>query len=231
MRNLHCTRGKFNCFDILEEIMEEIDTQLAVISGLTDANTQTANAKSSAAIQATLESTTTPTKLRGERNGQLQQTEAVPNTNSESAISVAVASEKLSPQRHVDIENALAEVRNAWQRYRSTNRRNAVYFYLEAVFALVTRWGRDKCALKNSRVAFRLQLRTTKMKAEPFGIIIFCTCDPAVADAKMRSKWSRVLRFARKAKRADQGLTDFIKTSGGINKCAGRFSTQRGRRD
>ena len=36
------------------------------------------------------------------------------------------------------------------------------------------------------------------MKPEPFGIVIFCTSDPEVADAKTRSKWSRVLRYATK---------------------------------
>ena len=58
------------------------------------------------------------------------------------------------------------------------------------------------------------------MKPEPFARVIFCTCDPDVADAKTRSKWSRVLRFARKAKSADQTLTEFIKSNGGINACA-----------
>jgi len=44
----------------------------------------------------------------------------------------------------------------------------------------------------------------------------------AIADAKTRSKWSRVLRYARKAKPADQRLTDFIKSQGGLNACARR---------
>jgi hypothetical protein len=38
-----------------------------------------------------------------------------------------------------------------------------------------------------------------------------------VADAKTRSKWSRVLRFARSVKPANQSLTDFIKSNGGLN--------------
>jgi hypothetical protein len=62
------------------------------------------------------------------------------------------------------------------------------------------------------------------MKPEPFGIVIFCTSDPEVADAKTRSKWSRVLRYARKAKPAHQRLTDFIKSNGGLNECARRFA-------
>jgi hypothetical protein len=100
-----------------------------------------------------------------------------------------------------------------------------VYFYLEAVFALVRRWQRHKCSLKNSRAALRLQPKAPKMKLEPFAIVIFCTCDPRIADPKTRSKWSRGLRFARKMKPAGQTLTDFIKSNGGINACARLFAS------
>jgi len=55
------------------------------------------------------------------------------------------------------IEAELVKVRSAWARYRATNSRNAVYGYLQSVFALVTRWRRLNCAVKNSRPALRLQ--------------------------------------------------------------------------
>jgi hypothetical protein len=126
-----------------------------------------------------------------------------------------------------EIEVELAEVKDAWQRYRSTNSRDAVYFYLEAVFALVMRWRRFNSALKNSRAALRLQSDAPKMKPEPFAIVIFCTSDADIADAKTRSKWSRVLRYARKAKPTNQRLTDFIKSKGGLNECARLFSVTR----
>jgi hypothetical protein len=126
------------------------------------------------------------------------------------------------------IEAELAEVRSAWARYRATNSRNAVYVYLQSVFALVTRWRRLNGAVKNSRAALRLQHDPPQMKPEPFGIVIFCTSDPDVADAKTRSKWSRVLRYARKTKPAGQRLTDFIKSKGGLNECARRFARRLG---
>jgi hypothetical protein len=122
------------------------------------------------------------------------------------------------------IEIELAPIRRAWAKYRSTNGRDAVYFYLEAIFAVVTRWQQLNCAMKNSRAALRLQHDAPQMKPEPFGIVIFCTADLDVADAKTRSKWSRVLRYARKAKPGDRRLTDFIKSNGGINECARRFA-------
>jgi len=123
-----------------------------------------------------------------------------------------------------DIEAELAEVRKAWARYQSTNGRDVVYFFLAAVFAVVTRWQHFNCALKKSRAALRLQADAPQMKPEPFGIVIFCTADLEVADAKTRSKWSRVLRYARKEKPANQMLTEFIKSNGGINACAGMFA-------
>ena len=131
---------------------------------------------------------------------------------------------KLSAAVRQEIERELAYVRAAWQKYRSTNSRDAVYFYLESVFSLVTRWQRLNCSLKNSRAALCLKPRAPKMKPEPFGIVIYCTADLEVADAKTRSKWSRVLRYARKAKPANQSVTEFIKTNGGINACARRFA-------
>ena len=121
------------------------------------------------------------------------------------------------------IESELAKVKSAWARYRSTNSRDAVYGYLESVFALVTRWRRLNCAVKNSRAALRLQHDAPQMKPEPFGIVIFCTADPKVADAKTRSKWSRMLRYAARTKPGGQRLTDFIKSNGGLNECASKF--------
>ena len=131
---------------------------------------------------------------------------------------------KPCPNANPEIERELAEVKAAWQKYRSTNRRDAVYFYLEAVFAVVTRWQRLKCSLKNSQMALRLHPNAPRMKPETFAIVIFCTSDPAVANAKTRSKWSRVLRYARKAKPINQRLAEFIKSNGGLNECARRFA-------
>jgi len=131
-----------------------------------------------------------------------------------------------TPSRNADIDIELAEVTRAWRVYRATIGRDAVYIFLSRVFAVVTRWQHLNCAVKNSRAALRHQLDAPQMKPEPFGIVIFCTSDPEVVDAKTRSKWSRALRFARKAKPANQRLTDFIKSKGGLNECAARFAQE-----
>lgn len=82
--------------------------------------------------------------------------------------------------------------------------------------------------MKYSRAALRLQHSAPQMKPEPFGIVIFCTADPEIADAKTRSKFSRALRFASKAKPPNQRLTYFIKSKGGLNQCAYQFAQDGG---
>jgi hypothetical protein len=146
--------------------------------------------------------------------------------NPHPAVNERISKPTLNPIS--SIEGELADVRRAWEKYRSTNGRDAIYIYLTAVFRLVMRWRCLDCALKNSQAALRLQHDAPRMKPEPFGIVIFCISDPEVADAKTRSKWSRVLRYARNAKPGDQRLTDFIKSKGGLNECARRFARRLG---
>ncbi len=131
---------------------------------------------------------------------------------------------KVPPLTKPVLEVELAEMDRAWRKYRSTNSRDAVYIYLTSVFGIVTRWRRLNCALNKSRAALRLRPNPPQMKAEPFGIVIFCTTDPKIVDAKTRSKWSRVLRYAARIKPPGQRLVDFVKSRGGINECARKFA-------
>ena len=138
------------------------------------------------------------------------------------ALDEPISTPTLNPISSIEAE--LAEIRRAWERYRSTNSRDAIYIYLTAVFGIVARWRRLNGAVKNSRTALRLQAGAAQMKPEPFGIVIFCTADREIADAKIRSKWSRVLRYAARKKPAYQRLADFVKSNGGLNECARRFT-------
>jgi hypothetical protein len=65
--------------------------------------------------------------------------------------------------------------------------------------------------------------------ADPFAAVIFCTADPEKADYRIRSKWSRILRYAAEFKDLDEPLAEFIKRKGGINKCATRYTRRLGR--
>ena len=67
-------------------------------------------------------------------------------------------------------------------------------------------------------------------REDPFAAIIRCTADPAKADNRTRSKWSRALRYAAAYKPESEPLEQFVKRKGGINKCVTRFSVGLGRR-
>jgi len=126
---------------------------------------------------------------------------------------------------HSTVSDELEHARRAWVRYQSTRQRDAVYGYLTAVFAVVKHWKKQHRAKASSHqaVVATKQRRAIRIN-EPFAAVIFCTSDPEIADANPRSKWSRALRYARKAKPAGQRLKDFIKSKGGLNECAARFA-------
>jgi hypothetical protein len=140
-------------------------------------------------------------------------------------IRISIAKPKLTAKPDIDTE--LAEMRRAWRAYQSHNSRDAVYTYLSKVFAVVTRWQRLGCAFKNARAVLRVQANAPQMKSEPFAIVIFCTSDADVINAKTRSKWSRVLRYVRKTKPSEVRLIEFIKSKGGLNECARGFTRSR----
>ena len=49
------------------------------------------------------------------------------------------------------------------------------------------------------------------------------TADPARADKRTRSKWSRAVRYAEKQKDEKEPLAEFVKRKGGINECVARY--------
>jgi hypothetical protein len=70
--------------------------------------------------------------------------------------------------------------------------------------------------------ALRLQRLKVSDREDPFAAIIRCTADPAKADKRTRSKWSRVMRYAAAYKSVSEPLDQFIQRKGGINACAAR---------
>jgi hypothetical protein len=62
-----------------------------------------------------------------------------------------------------------------------------------------------------------------------YAAIIRCTADPARAEKRTRSKWSRVLRYAKMEKDDQEALAAFIKRKGGINECITRYGRCLGR--
>ena len=124
----------------------------------------------------------------------------------------------------------LSRLENEWENYQTTRDRGGIYGYLTAVFELVTWWKHEHKAQEYARRALSMQRRQLVPKiAEPFAAVIFCTADPEKVDYRMRSKWSRVLRYAAVYQDLDEPLRDFIKRKGGINKCATRYTRRLGR--
>jgi hypothetical protein len=122
----------------------------------------------------------------------------------------------------------LQRVRNAWDDCQASRDRNAIYDYLTAVYGLVAVWtaGRE---VDRARRALRLQRMEVSDREDPFAAIIRCTADPAKADKRTRSKWSRLMRYVAVYKPQSEPLDQFVRRKGGINACAARYSRCRGR--
>ena len=115
-------------------------------------------------------------------------------------------------------------LRGIWEDCQSSRDQNAIYAYLNAVYGLVSWWAAEGREIDRARQALRLHRLTVFDREDPFAAIIRCTADPAKADKRTRSKWSRALRYAAAYKPKAEPLGQFIRRKGGINVCAGRFS-------
>ncbi len=122
-----------------------------------------------------------------------------------------------------NIESELGRVRETWRSLQATRRRNAVFEYLTAVFDLIGRWRREG---RLDRALQRAQMRQPNVRTrtdDPYTRLIVFTSDTSKTDAKTRSKWARALRWAEANKTKDETLVEFVRRSGGINKCAARW--------
>jgi hypothetical protein len=123
----------------------------------------------------------------------------------------------------------LDRVRGIWDDCQANRDRNAIYGYLTAVYDLVAWWTAESREIDRARRALRSQRLELSDREDPFAAIIRCTADPAKADKRTRSKWSRVMRYAAGYKPVSEQLDQFIQRKGGINACAARFTRWLGR--
>jgi hypothetical protein len=68
--------------------------------------------------------------------------------------------------------------------------------FAAAVYSLVAWWAAEGRETERSRRALRLQRLDVSEREDSFAAVIRCTADPAKADNRTRSKWSRVMRYA-----------------------------------
>jgi hypothetical protein len=123
----------------------------------------------------------------------------------------------------------LLRLRNEWETVQASRDRDAIYQYLNSIFELVSWWAKEGKAVKRASRALHLRGYKSVREPEPFAAVILCTSNPDKVDARTRSKWSRVLRYAAEFKDLHEPLGDFIRRKGGINECAARLASQLGR--
>jgi hypothetical protein len=120
----------------------------------------------------------------------------------------------------------LEKVQGAGQQFQRNRSRDAVYSYLEAVFAIVMHFKVRRRTQKLLREAFQFRKLGFPKNADPFTAIIRATSRDAV-DNRVISKWARALRYAARCKPAEIRLKKFMKDAGGVNACAACYATRR----
>jgi hypothetical protein len=122
----------------------------------------------------------------------------------------------------------LENVQIAWDGFQASRARDAVYDYLQAVFAIVMHFKVRRRTERLLRQAFSISDLPIDKKADPFTAVIRCTCD-GQAHNKMISKWARALRYAARRKPGKMQLKAFMKSAGGVNECAAGYASRRRR--
>jgi hypothetical protein len=125
---------------------------------------------------------------------------------------------------------SLGSVRDAWDDFQASRSRDAVYGYLEAVFAIVALYRVRRRTKRLLRHAFKFAHLSFEKHADPFAAVIHCTCGGA-ADNKTISKWARALRYAAIRKPPEMRLKAFMKQAGGVNECAAGYADLKRRRN
>jgi hypothetical protein len=115
------------------------------------------------------------------------------------------------------------KIRDVWNQFQASRARDAVYGYLEAVFAIVTHYKVRRKTKKLLRRAFKFAELPFDRNADPFTAIIRCTCAD-LADSKAISKWARALRYVARCKERGTPLKMFMKEAGGVNACASLYA-------
>ena len=115
------------------------------------------------------------------------------------------------------------KIRDVWDDFQASRTRDAVYGYLEAVFAIVTHYKVRRKTNELLRHAFQFASLPFDKTADPFTAVIRCTSEDAV-DNKTISKWARALRYVAHSNVPRTRLKKFMKKAGGVNACASLYA-------
>jgi hypothetical protein len=125
----------------------------------------------------------------------------------------------------IRIRRRLEKVRCAWDTFQETRDRDAVYDYLEAVFAVVIHYKVRRKTKKLLRHAFKFAGLPIDKNADPFTAVIRCTSGDDV-DSKAISKWARALRYFARCKAPGTRVKTSMKRVGAVNACADGYAKQ-----
>jgi hypothetical protein len=119
----------------------------------------------------------------------------------------------------LDLKQLLQRVKESWEIYQEADP-EPLLGYLLHVYAAVWNWPREHRKRYASR-AVKLAGRTPdRAISDPFAAIIFCTSEPAKVNEKLRSKWSRALRFVAFNDVPPVKFKTFVTEHGGVKGCA-----------
>jgi hypothetical protein len=122
----------------------------------------------------------------------------------------------------------LKRISSAWDDFQASRMRDAVYGYLDAVFAIVEHYRVRRRTKRLLRRAAKFSGLPLENNADPFTVVIRCTCADR-ADSKTISKWARALRYVAHCNVPRTRLKMFMKKAGGVNACADRYARCYGR--
>jgi hypothetical protein len=126
------------------------------------------------------------------------------------------------------VRGQLEKVSDAWDDFQANRARDAVYGYLETVFAIVEHYRVRRRTKRLLRHAFGFAHLPFDKNADSFSAVIRCTSADNV-DSKTISKWARALRYVAHRKERQTPLRKFMKEAGGVNACADRYAKYLGR--
>ena len=139
------------------------------------------------------------------------------------SIRRAVALEKASREKPKSLLEKFNKIADAWDDFKESRRRDAIYWYLRAAYDLVMEYRRKRRTKRLSRRAYKYIGLPFDKSADVFAAVIRGTSGGEV-DNKTISKWSRALRFVAKRKKPQIPLKAFVKNIGGINACADKYA-------
>jgi hypothetical protein len=121
----------------------------------------------------------------------------------------------------------LERISSAWDDFQASRMRDAVYGYLDAVFAIVEHYRVRRRTKRLLRRASEFSGLSFDRNVDPFTAVIRCTSEDI--DSKTVSKWARALRYVTRCKETEMPLKTFMKEAGGVNACADRHAKYLGR--